>query len=337
VGLTKRLPLAVLCVWLATWIPAAAQAPGTDESGAAQGSELDLHSYRAELSRISEAVKSKQNLHTLQRSLPRSWNVKTKGGSCEVSTKEISDALVEIERDPTKNKKTEQQLESRLETLRRAAAELESGQGKPPSKEAEDKLQKILGLAEFQEAAGPSALDRLRARISRWIFEHLVRLLSRLHVSARTGNYFSWAVIVLAVVALFYVFYRWLSQRTGDVKFKAEVEPIPSDVRHWLEEALRAAERGDYREAIHCGYWASVARLEDTRLLPRDRARTPRESLRLLDQHPREQEVLQTVTRSFEPIWYGYRPASQAEWALTREQLEKMGCLPGSTEPTARS
>jgi uncharacterized protein DUF4129 len=335
-GPIRRLSLVGLSFWLVTGFSTPAQAQAPEASSAASGSELDLNAYRGELSRISEAVKRRENLPAVQKSLPSTWRVKTKQESYEVSTKEISDALREIGRDPEKNKKVAAELESRLNTLQQAADELGSSETKS-AKRAEEKLQHILGRSEFQEAAGPSAMDRLRAQINRWIFEHLLRLLSRLHISRRTGNYFSWGVIVLAIVAVFYVLYRWLSQSTGEVKFKAETEPMTSDVRHWLQEALKAAERGDYREAIHCGYWASVARLEEMRVLPRDRARTPRESLRLLEHNPREQGVLQTVTRSFEPIWYGYRPASHEEWAATKEQLEKMGCLPGSTAQTAQS
>ena len=203
--------------------------------------------------------------------------------------------------------------------------------------EARAKLNEILSRAEFREGTGPSAMDVWRARVNRWIIEHIVALLRRLHIGEKTGNYFAWGVIFLALVVLFYAVYRWLAKAGGTVEFVAEAEPAASDVRQWLAEAMSAADRGNYREAIHCAYWAAVARLEDLRLLTRDRARTPRESLRLMEQHPREKGFLQTLTRSFELIWYGYRPASQADWAQTKEQLERMGCLQGSIAPTAPS
>ena len=43
----------------------------------------------------------------------------------------------------------------------------------------------------------------------------------------------------------------------------AKVAPFRDIQRRWLQDALAAAERDDYREAIHCGYWAGVTRLED--------------------------------------------------------------------------
>ena len=107
--------------------------------------------------------------------------------------------------------------------------------------------------------------------------------------------------------------------------------------RLWAKDALAAAERGDYREAVHCAYWASIVHLEGLGLLKRDRARTPRESLRLLEPHPKEQEVLADFTRHFELIWYGYRPASQQDWSGARAHLESIGCLSSSTLATASS
>ena len=83
-------------------------------------------------------------------------------------------------------------------------------------------------------------------------------------------------------------------------------------------------------------YWAAVARLEDLRLLARDRARTPRESLRLLERNPKEQGFLRAITGRFELIWYGYHPATAEDWSLAKEQLEKMGC-PSLTAPTGQS
>ena len=100
---------------------------------------------------------------------------------------------------------------------------------------------------------------------------------------------------------------------------------------------LAAAELGDYREAVHCAYWATIVHLEGLGLLKRDHARTPRESLRLLEPHPKERQLLGDFTHNFELIWYGYRPASPEDWTNARTHLEKMGCLTRSTPATANS
>lgn len=316
-------------------LPCFAQTPAGDNASTAGISELDLRSYQRELTRIEEASKDPRKLRELRRSLPDSWTVKDGERIYRVPMKEISDALLEAARDPKNTKAA--QLQARLHAMQKHATELALPPTLPNTVEAEGKLKKILERAEFQAASGPSTWDLLRARIGRWILEHIGKLFRFLNISEKTGNAIAWGVIFLAVVLLFYVVYGRLAKAAKGVSFRAEVQPTPSEARHWVREALAAADRGDYREAVHCAYWASVAHLEDIRILPPDRARTPRESLRLLEQHPKEQGVLSAITCSFELIWYGYRPASAVEWAGAKEQMEKMGCLQVSIAPTVPS
>jgi len=326
----------VLAVLIVSCLPCHAQALADSDAPPTGIAEMDLQSYQRELSRIEETSKSAGEIRQLRRSLPDSWTVKDGGRIYHVPTKEISDALLEIERNPQKDE-TNAQLVARLHAMQKHAAALNLPASRPNAAEAEGKLNRILARGEFQDATGPSGLELVWARINRWIFEHIIRFLRLLHIRKKTGNAIAWGVIFLAIVLLFYVVYGWLSKAARGVRFMVEVEPASSDARQWVQEALGAADRGDYREAIHCAYWASVARLEDIRILPKDRSRTPRESLRLLEHHPREQGVLQIITRSFELIWYGYRPASPAEWAGAKEQMEKMGCLQVSIAPTVPS
>jgi hypothetical protein len=332
----RRSRIFVLAVLAASCLPCRAQTPASGEVSPAGNAELDLQSYQHALSRIEEASKSTSEIREVRRSLPGSWTVKEDGRVYHVPTREISDALAQIEHDPKKTA-IAAQLKARLRAMQQHAAALALPSSGLKASETEAKLAKILEGAEFQSAAGPSNWDLLWARITRWIFEHIIRLLRLLHIREKTGNMIAWGVIFAAVVLLFYVVYVRLWKAAKAVRFKAEVEPTISDARQWAQEALAAAERGDYREAIHCAYWASVARLEDIRILPKDRSRTPRESLRLLEQHPREKGGLETITRTFELIWYGFRPASATEWAGAKEQMEKMGCLQVSIAPTAPS
>jgi hypothetical protein len=324
-----------LAALIAIWLPCRAQTPVAGETSASKTTELDLQSYQRELTHIEEASKNLKGLPEFRRSLPDTWTVKDRDRTYQVPTKEISDALVQIERDP--QSAAAPQLRARLQTMQKHAGALANSSSSRDAAQADQKLKKILDRGEFQAAPGPSVWDLMRAKINRWIFEHVIKLLSLLHISQKMGNTIAWSIIFLAVVLVFYFVYEWLSKSAKSADFRAEVEPSVGDARHWVQEAVAAADRGDYREAVHCAYWASVAHLEDLQILPRDRSRTPRESLGLLAQHPREQGVLQTITRSFELIWYGYRPASVTEWAGAKEQLEKMGCLQVSTAPTAPS
>ncbi|HEY6465386.1 MAG TPA: DUF4129 domain-containing protein, partial [Candidatus Acidoferrales bacterium] len=135
-----------------------------------------------------------------------------------------------------------------------------------------------------------------------------------------------------------YWIYRTLSRRPNtDVGASTPAALETNDSREWVRDAVAAADSGDYREAVHCAYWAAVARLEELKFLRRDRSRTPRESLRLLSAHTDERTSLQKMTGHFELIWYGYRPASAADWSEAKLLLEKCGCLAASTAQTANS
>jgi len=107
--------------------------------------------------------------------------------------------------------------------------------------------------------------------------------------------------------------------------------PAGEDSHHWLREARAAAARGDYRSAIHAGYWAAIASLEEAKLLAENRSRTPRESLGLIRRESEEYAPLFELTHRFELVWYGYRSADRSDWSDAVRHLEKLGCLRSST------
>ncbi len=78
-------------------------------------------------------------------------------------------------------------------------------------------------------------------------------------------------------------------------------------------------------------------RLEEVHRLPQDRARTPREALRLIRRESADYAPLAQLTRRFELVWYGYRAATETDWSDAMEQLEKLGCLPSSMPAIAAS
>ena len=85
------------------------------------------------------------------------------------------------------------------------------------------------------------------------------------------------------------------------------------------------------RAAIHAAYWAAIVRMEETKSLPEDRSRTPRESLRLIQKESADYPPLVRLTERFELVWYGYRSATDADWSDAMQQLETLGCLRSST------
>jgi Domain of unknown function (DUF4129) len=327
------LPALVGCVVFLT----ATTRAQTSQNQPQMARELDLPAYQAELARCAASIKRPEEISRLRRSLPPAWRVRTDETRIEVSTEWLTSALQKLERDPAESASRLRDIDVRLAAMRQAAMELETGSNETSPKDSRADLEKILRRREFRGMQGPSQMELLKTRILRWIAERIYRLFSRLHLGSTTGNVLAWIVVGLAFLTLCYWVWQSLSRSTHLPETPPDGPIDSTDSRMWAKDAVAAAERGDYREAVHSAYWAAVVHLEVLGLLKSDRARTPRESLCLLDPHPQEQKLLREFTRHFELIWYGYRPASADDWSDARTHLEKMGCLTSSTAATANS
>jgi hypothetical protein len=102
--------------------------------------------------------------------------------------------------------------------------------------------------------------------------------------------------------------------------------PSARSWRAWLVEAREFAAESDWRNAIHMAYWAGISFLEAGGAWKPDRARTPREYLRLISSRDPQFPPLSTLTRKFEVVWYGDHPARQADFEETLQHLERLGC-----------
>ncbi|MGH9728348.1 MAG: DUF4129 domain-containing protein [Candidatus Acidiferrales bacterium] len=339
----KRTPklTTAFCLFALLFLAGSQQARATDAQPDNQTPALDLHSYEAELERDSKLIDRIKNqpseISRFRSSLPAAWTVRANGTNFHVSTESLDSALADLQTRPKDAGTIARDIEFRLETMRQSAIELEKPRAAASESTARADLNRVFQGREFEGLKGPSQWQLLEARIGNWIARQIARLLARLHISAKTGNLLAWSVIALALLALGYWAFRTLSRGARMAEMPAFAPPAPSDARMWVRDALAAAERGEYREAVHCAYWAAIARLEDLKLLARDRSRTPRESLRLLDSHPNQQSSLRDLTGHFELIWYGDRPASPEDWSGAKAHLEKFGCLTASTAPTANS
>lgn len=317
-----------------------ARAQSVPPSSDASPIRIDVPTYVANLDSYANSIeKNRHQPHQilqLRKSVPAQWIVHTPDGDINISNEWLRNDLWSLEHRPKEADKIAAGLVQHLSALRAAAEHMDT----QPSAlgDARTQLDKVFARREFRELAGPSRWQKLIARVEQWLFNKFVWLLRRLHINAKAGNALAWTVIGLAFAFLCYWIWKRLRESSPASKPPASAsDSVWRTSRQWLDDALAAAERGDYREAIHCGYWAAIARLEDSGVLTRDRARTPRESLRQLDSRPREQTPLRDLTRHFELVWYGYRPASADDWSGARTQLEQMGCLKASIAPTANS
>jgi len=298
----------------------------------------DAKSFLEELGRLKAGIEvarqSTEALQALRKALPNAWTVRTGSRIYGVPTDLLASRLEKAEKQPGIR---DQQLGEARNYLDALAAEVSSlsGQPAPRGDSARSKLDAILRRPEFAHAAQESWWDKFRARIYRFIFDALDRLLSRVGGQKSLGVALLWIAICTAAIFIAYSIFRlWF--RTAKVQEMAlQAAAVPSRTwQEWIQAAREAAAHGDYRMAVHCGYWASIARLQDLGALAPDRTKTPREYLRALAKSKLvmpetlagRQQALSLLTTRLEKIWYGFQPATEADFRDSLTQLETLGC-----------
>jgi hypothetical protein len=215
------------------------------------------------------------------------------------------------------------QIKDYLGELRSAASDA----GTADHSSEQQKLREVLSRREFHKVRGPNAAETFLAKIYRW----LARWLSKLHVGGgATSNVLQAVVYTLVGVAvLLMLIWTVRSLRRKDIDLPREIMPFAPSAkswRTWLAEARQSAEIQDWRNAIHLAYWAGISSLESGGAWKPNRARTPREYLRLLGPRNLHHPPLSALTRKFEVVWYGERVAAEADFQETLAQLEQLGC-----------
>lgn len=215
--------------------------------------------------------------------------------------------------------------------LQRAKARLETdlaqagGPAEPMAAHAAARtaMQQVLAGKDFRGLAGQSVRDTLLEKLDNWLnhlFAHAAGLRAR---AAWVGRALVWgfvgAICIALVWALLQLERRWRVRLVPESQGPAPGAASARAWQAWLEDARRAAAQGQWREAIHFVYWASISRLESRRLWPADRARTPREYLSLVAMDDPRKAGLAALTGSFERTWYGGRAAGENDYRHAEE------------------
>jgi hypothetical protein len=228
-------------------------------------------------------------------------------------------------------------LQAALARLTEEIAQAESAAAGPPvaapdhSREREV-MKQVLSGRDFRGLEPPTARDAFLEKLSEWLnrfFDSIAKLSAS---SAWVGRVIMWGIILAACVGLAWGLLqmerRWHLRLVPESDGAASGAASARDWQQWLNDARRAATAGQWREAIHCVYWAAISRLESRRMWPADRARTPREYLALVTADDPRRDGLATLTGSFERTWYGGRTAGENEY-LQAEKLAD-GLISGS-------
>ena len=311
---------------------ASAQAP-------AKPAPLDLSAYVAELNHYAAALaalrRNPDGIPSFRQSLPAEWDVRAEGKTFRVSTAWLDSALGKIKAGSAASAAQWGEIERHLDFLRAQAEALQLPGATPSATQARNSLDAIFRRREFRGLAGPGPLALLWRRLVDWIDQGIDWVLARLNIGRLSGNIVAYSLIAIALLFLLYWGWRSIASRAREAEIPPAAGPQASDGKRWVAEALAAAERGEFREAIHCAYWAAVNRLEDEGSILPNRSRTPRELLRSIAAGSAVREPFHELTQRFELVWYGYRAPSPADWLNTKTQLERMGCLGSSTPQTA--
>lgn len=299
--------------------------PAFCRAEATPGLQLTVPEYRIELDRLradAQKLVVSGEVPTSLEHLPPSWKVHTEQGDFEISTEGVRGDIRRYRSD--KGSANASAIRTRIGSLRR---EIDGFEVLPADVSTQrNALNAILSRREFNDVHGPTWMDRLK----RWVFELVYRILRRLfRFSAipNVGRYFVYVLIGAAGLVLLYLVYRSIFR---DPEFE-EVVPrdLPVSAKEWtiwLAEARAAAGRGDWRDAIHLAYWAGISFLEREGFWKPDRARTPREYLRLISGQSQQHDTLVSLTRIFELAWYAKRDVSEQTFSETLAELEKLGC-----------
>jgi len=287
---------------------------------------LTTAEYRAELDRLLAATQQLDGSGNATpqplRELPWGWHVRSGQREFDISAEGLQRDIRRYEKGKTVETATA--VRTRLQSLRNEI----DGFEKPPADASPNRkdLNSILARPEFRNVSGPTWGDRLKQRVLAFVLHALGRLF-RSSSFPTIGRFFIYALMGLAILGLGYIAFRSL---TYDSSFETVVpEDLPVSAKEWaiwLKEARAAAAKGEWRDAIHLAYWAGISFLERQGTWKPDRARTPREYLRLLSSSSEHRDTLTSLTRIFELTWYAKRGASERTFSETLQELEKLGC-----------
>jgi len=174
----------------------------------------------------------------------------------------------------------------------------------------------ILARREFRIVQSESWLDRMTAEFYSWLGRVFSATEDFGHRSPWLGPVLEWSFVGLSVVCILVWVARTMQRQRVAVSLNGLTPAADwqKESAEWEDLARTEAEANNWREAIHCLYWAGIVALESHRLWRRDYTRTPREYVDLLEHNSFRQLTLRRFTRIFERIWYGLRHAAREDY-----------------------
>jgi hypothetical protein len=196
----------------------------------------------------------------------------------------------------------------------------------------------ILNTNEFHNVRGRTWWDRLKARLYQWLsslFEGFGQMSDKV---PWLGRVLEWVLFLGAAVGLVFFLMRTLARQRAQVAMapaSAQLSAWDREANDWASDAERFATKKEWREAVHCLYWAAIVQLEARRAWRHNPSRTPREYVRLLKSGSPQQESLRGLTRILERVWYGLRDAEAADYERAQTLYRSLSSNSATLEPAA--
>ena len=193
-------------------------------------------------------------------------------------------------------------------------------------------LQQILSQSQFQMTdEAPNPVSEFFGRL----FEGFLRLLARFFSdSGSAGGLFNLALTFVLGAGLITIFIFIYRAGLRSVIAEAGLAASATSGEHLTAEgaAVRAQEfsrQGDWRNAIRFLTISTILSLEARGLLPEDPTRTNREFLKSLRRNPELSAGLESITNIFDRVWYGFKTASEDDYAQVKALAEALKHAPG--------
>jgi hypothetical protein len=175
----------------------------------------------------------------------------------------------------------------------------------------------VLRSAEFENDLGPTWWERKKAQFYRWLGRFFLGVGALGEMAPWLGRLLEWVFFLGAATGLVVLLLRTLARERMRVAL-GDGGPVVTawqrEATDWARMAQQHADAAEWREAVHCLYWAAIVLLEGRRAWRHNPTRTPREYVRLLKPGSARQQGLRGLTHIFERVWYGLRDADGEEY-----------------------
>jgi Domain of unknown function (DUF4129) len=305
---------------------------------AARSTSFTPATFTAELRQLEALLESKsistEQLAAVRSSIPDSWEIDSTERHYSISSRQ----LVSMLRIAQNNSglRAQQLVAARawLSNLSQQVEQYSDSQAQVGASSRE-KAKAILARRQFAGVGSSDPRGMLQRKINEWLQRFFAWLFGGIGRHPIATETFFWLIVAGIVAWLSMMLFRfWMSGAKLESIEKISTVAFHRPWQEWIRAAREAAARGDFREAVHSTYWAGISRLETLGALEPDPARTPRESLRVLDDlgaegvhaTTQQRESLAALTVCLERVWYGRRAAGANDFQDCLRQAEELGC-----------